>query len=180
MAVVSEVGYRGNAFADSQHQRTVIHQAADWCVDNRKIGLMLCGTPGNGKTTLMRAICQVFRLFDFKDYHGDAAYMRIESAIDVADLAKAKYDKFKKLCYSPMLAIDDFGEEPAEVLEYGNVLSPITDMLSIRYSEQLLTVITTNTAANKIRERYGDRIADRFNEMMKVIIFTAPSYRGKV
>ena len=177
---MSEVGYRGNAFADSQHQRTVIRQAAEWCIDRRKVGLMLCGIPGNGKTTLMRAICQVFRLFDFKDSYGDSASMSMVSSVKVAEMAKSKYNEFKKLCYVPMLAIDDFGEEPAEVLEYGNVLSPITDMLSIRYNERLLTVLTTNTAANKIRERYGDRIADRFNEMMKVIIFTAPSYRGKV
>lgn len=179
-AVISEVGFRGNAFMDSLHQKEVIRQAAEWCVDTKKVGLMLCGIPGNGKTTLMNAICQMFRLFDFKDTYGDTAYMRMESAVDIANMAKTKYDKFKKLCSAPMLAIDDFGEEPAEVLEYGNVLSPITEMLSIRYNERLLTVLTTNTAANRIRERYGDRIADRFNEMMKVIIFTAPSYRGKV
>ena len=140
---------------------------------------MLCGIPGNGKTTLMNAISRVFRLFSFKNAFEEDVYMRSVSAIDVANTAKTNYERYKKMCYEPMLAIDDFGEEPAEVLEYGNVLSPITELLSIRYKEQFLTVLTTNTAANKIRERYGARIADRFNEMMKVIIFTNPSYRGK-
>ena len=178
-AVVSEVAFRGNSFTDSEQLRSVVSQVAAWCIDKRKIGLMLCGIPGNGKTTIMRAVHRVFSLFDFKDVYGDRAAFRWVSAIEVANLAKTKYDAFKNMCYTPMLAIDDFGEEPAEVLEYGNILSPITDMLSLRYAERLMTVVTTNTAANKIRERYGDRIADRFNEMMQVIIFTNTSYRGK-
>ena len=178
-AVTSEVSFRGNRYFDSPGQRDIIRQAAEWCIDHRKMGLMLCGIPGNGKTTLMNAINRVFRLFNFKNAYGEDVYMRSVSAIDVANTAKTNYERYKKMCYEPMLAIDDFGEEPAEVLEYGNVLSPITELLSIRYKEQFLTVLTTNTAANKIRERYGARIADRFNEMMKVIIFTNPSYRGK-
>lgn len=178
-AVVNEVAYRGNTFVPSQAINECILQAAAWCIDNKKMGLMLCGLPGNGKTTVMNAICQVFKLFDFKDVHGEPVRIRSVSAVEVAQMAKSNYKAFKNLCYNPFLAIDDFGEEPVEVLEYGNVLSPITDMLSIRYSEQLLTILTTNTAANKIRERYGARIADRFNEMMRVIIFTNPSYRGQ-
>ena len=178
-AVVNEVAYRGNTFVPSQPINECIQQAAAWCIDNRKMGLMLCGLPGNGKTTVMNAICQVFKLFDFKDVHGETVYIRSVSAVEVAQMAKSNYKAFKNLCNNPFLAIDDFGEEPVEVLEYGNVLSPITDMLSIRYSEQFLTILTTNTAANKIRERYGARIADRFNEMMRVIIFTNPSYRGQ-
>ena len=178
-AVVNEVAYRGNTFVPSQSINECIQQAAAWCIDNRKMGLMLCGLPGNGKTTVMNAICQVFKLFDFKDVNGETVYIRSVPAVEVAQMAKSNYNAFKKLCNNPFLAIDDFGEEPVEVLEYGNVLSPITDLLSIRYSEQLLTILTTNTAATKIRERYGARIADRFNEMMRVIIFTNPSYRGQ-
>lgn len=140
---------------------------------------MLCGLPGNGKTTVMNAICEVFKLFDFKDVNGEKVYPRSVSAVEVAQMAKSNYKAFKNLCYNPFLAIDDFGEEPVEVLEYGNVLSPITDMLSIRYSEQFLTILTTNTPPKEIRERYGGRIADRFKEMMRVIIFTNPSYRGQ-
>lgn len=154
-------------------------QVARWCIDPSRFGLMLCGIPGNGKTTVMYAVCQLFRLFEFKNVYGEGAYMQINSAIEVANLAKTNYKAFKSICFTPMLAIDDFGEEPAEVLEYGNVLSPITDLLSIRYKEQLLTILTTNTAGAKVRERYGDRIADRFNEMMQVVIFTNPSYRGQ-
>ena len=76
-----------------------------------------------------------------------------------------------------MLAIDDLGTEPAEVLDYGNVLNPAIDLLSARYTDQLFTVVTTNLTPKQIREHYGDRIADRFNEMFERIVFYNSTYR---
>ena len=76
-----------------------------------------------------------------------------------------------------MLAIDDLGTEPAEVLSYGNVLSPVIDLLSRRYDDQLFTIVTTNLTPKQIREHYGERMADRFNEMFERIIFDNPTYR---
>lgn len=178
-AVKAEVMSRGHEFRPSEQLTQIVREVAAWCIDTKKVGLMLCGLPGNGKTTIMKAVREVFNLFDFKDEYGEEAFMRWESAMDVAQLAKTNHSAFQKLCHAPMLAIDDFGEEPAEVLEYGNILSPITDMLSVRYADRHMTIVTTNTAASDIRKRYGARIADRFNEMMQVIIFTQTSYRGK-
>ena len=78
-----------------------------------------------------------------------------------------------------MLAIDDLGIEPAEVMDYGNILNPVIDLISYRYNEQLFTIVTTNLNPKQIRDKYGDRIADRFNEMMKKVIFENDSYRSK-
>ena len=68
-------------------------------------------------------------------------------------------------------------QKPSEVLDYGNVYTPVIDLLTKRYEEQLFTVITTNLTPQKIREHYGDRIADRFNEMVKKIVFSNGTYR---
>lgn len=76
-----------------------------------------------------------------------------------------------------MLAIDDLGTEPVEVLEYGNRLNPVIDLLYKRYDEQLFTIITTNLTPKEIRERYGERIADRLNEMAFRIVFDNETYR---
>ncbi len=57
---------------------------------------------------------------------------------------------------------------------YGN---PTTDMLTMRYDRLLFTIITTNLTPQEIREKYGDRIADRLNEMMVKIVFENPTYR---
>ena len=76
-----------------------------------------------------------------------------------------------------MLAVDDAGIEPLEVVEYGNVVSPMVELLTKRYDEQLFTLMTTNLTPEGIRKRYGDRIANRLNEMAVVIPFKNPSYR---
>ena len=77
-----------------------------------------------------------------------------------------------------MLAIDDLGKEPTEVLDYGNVLSPVVDLMEYRYQHQLFTAVTTNLTPDEIRDKYGKRIADRFNEMLEVIVFEDISYRS--
>ena len=76
-----------------------------------------------------------------------------------------------------MLSIDDLGVEPSEVLDYGNVLSPVIELLSRRYNAQLFTIVTTNLTPKQIREHYGERIADRFNEMFERIVFENSTYR---
>lgn len=140
---------------------------------------MLCGTTGNGKSTIAKAIRSLVSAYDIKDINGERFFFRLFSAKDIVRMAKTDHVAYIGFCHCPAIIIDDLGEEPIEVLEYGNALNPVIDMLSIRYEEQLPTIVTTNTAAAQIRERYGDRIADRFNEMMQVIIFTNQSYRGK-
>lgn len=76
-----------------------------------------------------------------------------------------------------MLGIDDLGTEPIEVLDYGNPLFPVIDLLTKRYEAQLFTFVTSNLRPEEIRERYGVRIADRLNEMMFKIGFDNPSFR---
>ena len=83
-----------------------------------------------------------------------------------------------------MLAVDDMGTEAAEVYDYSNINTPVADLIDYRYNHQLFTFITTNLVAKKkddrdvtIRMKYGDRIADRFNEMLHVIIFKDITYR---
>lgn len=76
-----------------------------------------------------------------------------------------------------MLAIDDLGVEPVETQAYGNIYYPVIDVLTKRYDKQLFTMITTNLTPAEIRDKYGERIADRLNEMMAKIIFRNETYR---
>ena len=76
-----------------------------------------------------------------------------------------------------VLCIDDVGLEPTEVLDYGNALNPVIEIMEQRYRQQLFTFITTNLTPAQIREKYGDRIADRFNETMKCIVYKNPTFR---
>jgi DNA replication protein DnaC len=142
---------------------------------------MMCGTCGNGKTTLLytlqSAINDLHRCGHFEFLGKEFRIgLRIVDAKDITEIAK-DLDELKQYRLQQMLAIDDLGKEPTEVLNFGNVVSPVVDLLEYRYNHQLFTVVTTNLTPKEIREKYGARIADRFNEMLEVIRFQDISYR---
>ena len=155
-----------------------IHQIAVALTDDSKtFGFFLCGGCGNGKTTFVKALqfflseCQLKRdnysYWTFRTYH----------AHDIIYHESEKKDEWLALCNRPMIAIDDLGGEPIEVLRYGTRYSPIIDLLVRRYENMLFTIITTNLDPKQIRESYGDRIADRLNEMMMKIVFRDDTFR---
>lgn len=175
---MAEVEYRHRTFVSDGYTMQHIQSAASWLTEPcPKFGMLLCGQCGNGKSTLVRAIRSLIQMLYSSSSYDDQRYLRIVDAKEVVATAKADYRQFTDLCRSDMLAIDDLGIEPSEVLDYGNVLNPAIDLLTRRYNDQLFTVVTTNLTPQQIREHYGDRIADRFNEMMARIVFNNPSYR---
>lgn len=103
--------------------------------------------------------------------------LTIVDALQIAQLCKTNHTKYIELVQDDMLAIDDLGTEPVEVMDYGNIITPVIDLLTKRYEAQLFTNVTTNLDPKDIRKRYGDRIADRLNEMMAKIVYRNPTYR---
>lgn len=177
--VKAEVERRDKTFIMSDTLLAQTGQIAEWLTGNHsKFGLMLCGGCGNGKTTFVKAFQRILNNFDFKvDESSERYSIRIVNARDLARLCKEDYYEWRNLSYKRMLAIDDFGTEPLEVMDYGNVLYPITDLLTTRYDRHLFTILTTNLTPQEIRPRYGDRIADRLNEMMCKVVFGNSTYR---
>jgi len=179
-AVQSEVEYRRRPFFMTDAQSGQIDRMAAWLTgDSSKFAAVLCGGCGNGKTTFVKAYQNLLCYLNIPvpDGHGKTYGMRICDAREIAGIARTDYPAFLTLARIPMLAIDDVGIEPLEVMEYGNVVSPIVELLTRRYDEQLFTLMTTNLTPDGIRKRYGDRIADRLNEMAVVIPFKNPTYR---
>lgn len=173
---MAEVAYRNRKYEPGDMEE-YIEKAAQWICEGDNCGLLICGAPGNGKTTLMKSIQVFVNNFDIRCKKNTATFMDTVDAREIIRMNKDSYELFKAYRNRPMLAIDDMGVEPTEVLDYGNVLNPVIDLLSHRYNEQLVTVVTTNLSPKEIRQKYGDRIADRFNEMMTKIIFRNQSYR---
>ena len=178
-AYMAEVEYRHRQFIPDSHTALHIELAARWLTeDNPTFGMLLCGQCGNGKSTLVLAIRSLIQLIYSTSSYDDQRYLRIVDAKQIVATAKADYKQFTDLCKTDMLAIDDLGIEPSEVMDYGNVLNPAIDLLTRRYNDQLFTIVTTNLTPQQIRDHYGDRIADRFNEMMSRIVFNNHSYRN--
>ena len=197
-AYMAEVAYRHRQFVDDVNTRSNIAKVAAWLVNPKKFALMLCGTCGNGKTTLMNAIRSgtsylsekgAFNITKMEKENTPSGVIvdrpkvyenRISiKIVHVKEIiAKCKdFNVMESLKETPYLGIDDLGVEPKEVLDYGNVCNPVLDLLEYRYSEQLTTFITTNLTPKEIEEHYGVRIADRFNEMIEKIVFQDVSYR---
>lgn len=182
----AEVGARGKQMAADEDTLRHIDAAARWLADPKgKVGLMLTGIYGNGKTTLMLAIC---RLVDWLYYSPSISERREFRIVKAKDIAQMAVDKERRVAYEALmseelLAIDEVGEEPAEVISYGMPYTPLRDLFEERYARQNLTIIATNLVENKerglkqITDHYGPRVVDRFREMMYKIPFTNPSYR---
>lgn len=174
----AEVEYRKREFVPDAETRSNIERFASFLVEGgSKFGVMFSGVCGNGKTTLLYAFQNLLNYLNdrglFVDNRSDIS---IVDAKEVSWYAK-DVERFRKLKQRDMIAIEDMGREPVEVLEYGNVLNPIIDLLEYRYNAQLFTIITTNLVPKEIRVRYGNRIADRFNEMFDKVIFGNETYR---
>ena len=185
-AYAAEVRSRHHELQLDDATRAHIAAAAGWLGDpHGKPGLMLMGLYGNGKTTLMTAICNLINWLFYSERSSERRSIRIVNAKDIAWLAIDKDSRrdFERLSQEDMLAIDEVGEEPAEIVHYGMVYTPIRDLLEERYARQKLTIITTNLVQSEtkelyqIRDHYGERVVDRLREMMKIVPFHNDSYR---
>lgn len=155
----------------------IIKSVAAWMVGGKKHGLLLRGGCGIGKSTLMRAVTDVFAVCDGRKTCWVSA-SQIESA-GIGDKAQ-----FSKWCADPMLAIDDMGVEQPTALHYGNSVSPMAELITERHKRLLFTLITTNLVetadgVEQIAERYGDRVFDRIRELCGIIKYSGQlkSYR---
>jgi DNA replication protein DnaC len=171
----------GNPVFDANTEANLLALARYLTQPDPRFGVMMCGTCGNGKTTLLYALQSALNYlnqmghFTFLSEYFQVG-MEIVDAKDIVIMAK-DLKAIRNLRSRSMLAIDDLGKEAAEVLDFGNALSPVIDLLEYRYQHQLFTAITTNLTNEEITKKYGKRIADRFNEMLEVIIFQDITYR---
>ena len=156
---------RGVPFILDKSTETKIEKVVRWMLDTPKRGLLLCGTLGNGKTTMLRSLKYLFG--------SNAVYME----------AQQVYDYFKQNQSLPpvapkdVLLIDDLGVEPPSYNDFGNVRYPLAELLMARYRTNSTTVIASNCTFAQIGETYGDRVKDRMKEMFATITYTEESYR---
>ena len=177
-AVMAEVERRLMKFAENEALDKQLSLMAEWLTTNdHRFCLLLCGKCGNGKSTLVKAFQNLLNLLGLRDEYGNALGFSIVDTREIAWMCRDHHQEWRALSRRNILAINDLGTEPVEIQDYGNHLSPVIDLLYKRYDEQLFTIITTNLTPKEIRERYGERIADRLNEMAFRIVFDNDTYR---
>lgn len=176
-----EVADRGKMFIDSSELQGYILRIAElFTKPTAKFGILLCGGVGNGKTSMMYALQNLIRNLEIP-LNGNTTFgtwgMRIESAKFIYNQVKVDSQEYRQIQNANMLGIDDLGEEEPTLMNYGNRVTPVIDLISYRYCRMLFTMVTTNLTPAQIRSTYGDRIADRFNEMMLILPYRNPSFR---
>lgn len=87
------------------------------------------------------------------------------------------YKQFLGYRNTALLAIDDLGMESERIMKYGQECYPISELFSYRYECRLFTIVTTNLPSSEVRPRYGDRMADRVNHMMQVVVMPDTNFR---
>ena len=161
----SLVESRGVEFKMDEATITKIEKVVKWMYSSNRRGLLLCGTLGNGKTTMLRTLKYLFG--------SHAVYLEAQGA----------YDYFKQNQSLPsvsprdILLIDDLGVEPSSYNDFGEIRYPLAELLMSRYRLNATTIIATNYTFEQIGQTYGDRIQDRMREMFAMISYTEPSYR---
>lgn len=149
-----------------------------------RFGLLMMGVPGDGKTTMIRAIqmaanlCYSAGLYSQRERDEGLEGLQIVTARDVAQACTDAF-RLQRLKERAVLAVDDVGTEPAEVMHYGTMLQPMAELLEYRYSRRLYTILSTNLTGRQLSEQYGERMVDRLREMCLPMIFPERSYRRR-
>ena len=147
---------------------------ARWATSNEtRQSLIMTGFPGTGKTTMLDAIADTFRQLKVPFYRFNATDLP-DAMLDSPELFR---DRILRGTWADYILIDDIGEEPAFVMDYGRQLPLFSKIVAERYARMLPIVITTNLTPDQIRTVYGERTADRLREAADILTFKGSSYR---
>ena len=178
-AYQAEVERRHRVFERNEHFDAQLNLIAKFLTGgSKKFGLMFCGLCGNGKTTWAKALQLLVSGLNHKNPTINLYYVfPLCKAKDLAMRSKGNYNDWRNVMLYQLMIVDDLGTEPREVMEFGNVYTPLIDLITTRYEEQLYTIFTTNLTPAQLEEKYGKRIVDRLNEMVEIVVFENESYR---
>ena len=178
-AYQAEVERRHRVFEQNEYFNEQLNLIANYLTGgSKKFGLMFCGLCGNGKTTWAKALQLLVSGLNLKNPINNLYYVfPLCNAKDLAMRSKGNYNDWRNVMRYQLMIVDDLGTEPREVMEFGNVYTPLIDLITTRYEEQLYTIFTTNLTPAQLEEKYGKRIVDRLNEMVEKVVFENESYR---
>lgn len=150
------------------------------CKDAPLYGFMLKGSVGNGKSTLLEALNEMTNAFVREGLSETKHIFKLVTSQEIADAYMRDRTKYNELLNANFVIVDEFGDEPLQVMEYGTPACPIHNFLYERYRRIKFTVIGTNLTLHSMTQRYDERLIDRLREMYPPeaqITFTHPSYR---
>ncbi len=159
-------------------QRENLHQAFNLAIEFARLPegwLIFQGVNGCGKTHLAAAIAN-YQLAQDKPVF----FVVVPDLLDhlrstFSPDSKISYDEFsEKLKETPLLILDDFGEQSATPWAQ----EKLYQLINYRYNARLPMVVTTCLSLDEIETRISSRMVDP--RISLVFNITAPDYRGNV
>ncbi|WP_139822882.1 P-loop NTPase family protein [Massilibacteroides vaginae] len=138
-------------------------------------GIMLQGKYGCGKTVLMGTYLQIHNYIIKRLAWHIPNITFIKSSQLQEQLIKQSHSSFE---FRPLI-IDEFGREAKTVQDFGNILHPVSELLSIRSDNNSMTHGTTNFTWETLSSNkyYGGMIGDRLKMMFNFIPMRGESRR---
>jgi hypothetical protein len=156
-----EILYKLISYATSSEE-----QCKQYGLDLQK-GILLTGSVGCGKTTLMTLLPEFmfpFQKYEVQNAREIAAQYQIKGYEIIHSLGRKK----RSIC------LDDLGVEQ-NIKHFGNDCNTIGEILLHRYDMHvnygILTHATTNLNADELEKIYGNRVRSRLREMFNLISF---------
>lgn len=149
----------------------IIRELIRWMIrDNEgmfshKKGIILIGTYGCGKTTLLQA-AKIF----MKEYTKTPFVFRRVNDILIEVAKKGNIDAMEPY-FSGHLILDDIGQMEENIMIYGSRYNVIETIINRRVGTPYITLATTNIKPPEVREKYGPVVGSRFNQMFTPVIF---------
>lgn len=173
--------FPGGRFVVDQQNKAIIQNLLKYFLGldgeySTQKGLYIYGPTGTGKTALMRVLSK------FSEVQGILHQFKYYSAHDIYNEYKQNGDLVINHYKAHNICIDDLGAEPPIYKLYGNDVMPLMDLLTERHkrwergAEDSQTFVTSNLSLEEIKERYGQRIYDRF-KMFNIIKLAGKSRR---
>ena len=172
---------QNRSFVIDENNEPIIKQLYYYATNNAAFtgdlskGIMLQGKYGCGKTILFKTYSSLHNHIATKFCPNQPLFTFIKSVELQEQIRKQSVGMFVR---RPLI-IDEFGRESKTVQDYGNIMRPISELLSLRSDTGTLTHGTTNFTLETLSSEdfYGAMIGDRLKAMFNFITLKGESRR---
>jgi DNA replication protein DnaC len=173
--------YQKKSFVIDENNEPVIQQLHYYASNNSLFegdltkGILLQGKYGCGKTVLLETYSLLHNHIVKKFRLNHPLLLFIKSVELQEQIRKQSVSNFVR---RPMI-IDEFGRESKTIQDYGNIIRPISELLSLRSDLGTLTHGTSNFTLQTLSKEdfYGGMIGDRLKMMFNFITLPGESRR---